>query len=147
MNNLIPNHQARLVICESSGRAKREFQKVTGDKVEPTMVERVNEKVRTFCHHHAQQPSGYRKNIQWTPSAILLAYRYTEHVVSDVVIRALKKEVGRMRRALLSFFLCWNRCTGVAQTLNVSLLLKRSVRCSGYLLTPGINKSYQLTHI
>ena len=83
------------------------------------MVEKVNANVR-------RAGADYKINVSWSSETMLLAKIYLEHFVSELLARALKDETTPLHQSLLSFFLCWNRytCTGVAPTLNLSLLVK-----------------------
>ena len=85
------------------------------------MVEKVNANVR-------RAGADYKINVSWSSETMLLAKIYLEHFVSELLARALKDETTPLHQSLLSFFLCWNRCTGVAPTLNLSLLVKRFFR-------------------
>ena len=107
----------------ADGRVKREVQKVSAPSAavapEATMLERVNFKVRSI---------GAEKSVStwWSPQVIPYAKICVEQFVSAVIVRALKDDAARLRDGLLTFFLCWSRRTGVAPTLNISLLVKRS---------------------
>ena len=114
---LNPNHKARLVISEGLDKVKRTFREANGEKVEATMLERVDNKVRSTTSRASA--AGF----QWTPETRLFVFKSVEYFVPALVLRVSTSTVSE---ALLSFFLCWNRCTGVAPTLNISLLLKRS---------------------
>ena len=99
---------------------KRSASSTNDNKLESTFLERVNARLRL-------EGEERQFRLRWNPQAIMIAKIYLEHVVSDVLFRTLKKEAEPLHNSLLSFFLSWNRHTGTAPTLNMSMLVKRFV--------------------
>lgn len=91
---------------------------MSGEKPEATILERIDNTLRYFT-------GDFRTGMQRAPETLLVALKSVEYLVPELIIRAFGGEAVRVYQSLMTFFLCWNRHTGVAPTLNISLLLKR----------------------